>query len=58
MAYAGYNDAKKECNKRYLSKMARIAFVVTPEEKKQIEERARKENKSVNQYLKDRALND
>ena len=56
MAYAGYNEAKKECNKRYLAKMSRIAFVVTPEEKKEIERRAQAEGKSVNQFLKDKAL--
>ena len=55
MAYAGYNEAKKECNKRYLAKMSRIAFVVTPEEKKEIERRAQAEGKSVNQFLKDKA---
>lgn len=50
------SKARKECNSRYLAKFAVITFRVTPEEKKQIEARAKAEGKSVNQYLKDKAL--
>lgn len=58
MAYVGYNDAKKTANKKYMDKLARISLWLSPEEKKAIEERARKESKSVNQYIKDKALTD
>lgn len=58
MAYVGYNEAKKRANEKYNSKFERITFRVTPEEHREIEKRASQENKSVNQYLKDKALND
>ena len=56
MAYAGYNEAKKKANKRYLDKMARIPVIVRPEEKQEIERRAREAGKSVNQFIKDAVL--
>ena len=56
MAYSGYTEAKKECNKRYLAKFSTITLRVTAEERKEIEQKARAEGKSVNQYLKDKAL--
>lgn len=56
MAYNGYTESKKECNKRYLSKFDKITFRVTAEEHQEIERRAAQEGKSVNQYLKDKAL--
>ncbi len=57
MAYNGYNDARKKANEKYLKKFDEIRIRTLPEEKKIIEEKARKENKSVNQFLKDLALN-
>lgn len=56
MAYVGYNDAKKKANAKYLRKQAEIRIRMTPEDKKAIEDKAREENKSVNQYVKDRIL--
>lgn len=56
MAYAGYNEAKKRANKRYLDKMARIPVIVKPEEKQEIERKAREAGKSVNQFIKDAVL--
>ncbi len=56
MGYNGYTEKKKASNAKYLSKFAEIRIRVLPEEKKIIEEKARKEGKSVNQYLKDLAL--
>lgn len=56
MAYVGYNDAKKRANAKYLSKQAEIRIRMSPENKKAIEDKAREENKSVNQYVKDRIL--
>lgn len=56
MAYAGYNDARKRANDKYLAKFERITFRITAEEKKQIEKNALQAGKSVNQFLKDRAL--
>ena len=58
MAYNGYNEAKKRANEKYLSKFAEIRIRLTPEEKREIESRAQDEGKSVNQFLKDRALKD
>lgn len=58
MAYAGYNEARKRANEKYLSKLDKILLRITPEEKKEIERRATAEGKSVNQFLKDRALKD
>lgn len=58
MAYSGYNEARKRANEKYLSKLAEIRIRMTPEEKRIIEEKAQAEGKSVNQFLKDRALKD
>lgn len=58
MAYNGYTESRKSCNKRYLDKFDKITFRVTPEEHREIEKRATAAGKSVNQYLKDRALSD
>lgn len=57
MAYNGYTEKRKETNNRYLAKFDKITFRVTPEEHREIERRAEAEGKSVNQYLKDKALN-
>ena len=54
--YVGYNDAKKASNKKYMDKLARVVLWVSPEEKKEIEERARADGKSVNQYVKEKVL--
>lgn len=56
MAYAGYNEAKKASNKRYMDKLQRVVLWTTPEEKKTIEEKAAAAGLSVNQYVKGRAL--
>lgn len=58
MGYDGYTEKKKASNERYLSKFKMITFRVTPEEHREIERRASAAGKSVNQYLKDRALKD
>ena len=58
MAYSGYTESKKECNKRYLAKFSTYTLRVTVEERNEIERRAKAEGKSVNQYLKDKALAD
>lgn len=51
-----YNEARKRANEKYLAKLAEIKMRITPEEKKEIERRASAEGKSVNQFLKDKAL--
>ena len=56
MGYNGYTEKKKASNKRYLDKMARIPVIVTPEQKKIIEEKAANAGKSVNQFIKDSVL--
>lgn len=58
MGYNGYTQKRKECNERYLAKFDKLTFRVTPEEHREIERRASAAGKSVNQYLKDRALKD
>ena len=52
MAYAGYNEAKKRCNRKYEDKFSPILLRLTPGEKKEIETRAKTENKSITQYIK------
>ena len=50
------SDAKRNSNSKYLAKFINVTFRVTPEEKRIIEEKAKAEGKSVNQYLKYKAL--
>lgn len=56
MGYNGYTEKKKESNKKYMDKLARISLWLTPEEKAAIERKAAAEGKSLNQYIKDRSL--
>lgn len=56
MGYNGYTEKKKESNKKYMDKLARISLWLTPEEKAAIERKATAEGKSLNQYIKDRSL--
>lgn len=56
MGYNGYTEKKKASNKKYMDKIKRISFWITPEEKAIIEQKAATVGKSVNQYLKDLAL--
>ena len=51
-----YTAAQAASAKKYLSQFADIRIRMQPEEKKIIEEKAAKEGKSVNQFLKDLAL--
>ncbi len=53
MAYNGYTEARKEANKRYMDTLKRVTLWLTPEEKELIEQTAKDEGKSVNQYIKD-----
>lgn len=55
---AKYTEAQKKSAEKYLAQFEKITLRVKPNEKKEIEERALAEGKSVNQYLKDRALAD
>ena len=56
MGYNGYTEKKKASNERYLAKLQMIPFRVKPEEKREIEQKAREAGKSVNQYIKDAVL--
>lgn len=58
MGYNGYTEKKKASNARYLAKQAEIRVRMKPEEKQAIEEKAKQAQKSVNQYMKDKALLD
>lgn len=51
-----YTAAQAESAKKYLSQFAEIRIRLQPEEKQIIMDNAKKEGKSVNQYLKDLAL--
>lgn len=56
MGYNGYTAKKKASNKRYMDKLTRIAVWVYPEEKEEIQRRAREQNISVTELVK-KALN-
>ena len=56
MAYNGYTEARKKCNEKYLAKFDKITIRITPEEHREIERLALAAGKSINQYIKDRAL--
>jgi predicted HicB family RNase H-like nuclease len=56
MGYNGYTEKKKASNEKYLAKFQEIRIRTLPEEKRIIEENAKKEGKSVNQYIKDKIL--
>lgn len=56
MGYNGYTEKKKASNEKYLSKFSEIRIRTTPEEKKIIEDKAKKAGKSVNQFIKDSVL--
>ena len=56
MGYNGYTEKKKESNKKYMDKLARISIWLTPTEKEFIEIKAQSVGKSLNQYMKDLAL--
>ena len=53
MGYNGYSESRKNANKAYMEKQARVTIWMKPEEKKDIEERAKAAGKSVNQYIKE-----
>jgi predicted HicB family RNase H-like nuclease len=58
MGYNGYTEKKKISNQKYMEKIKKVSVWVTPEEKNIIEQKAQKENKSINQYIKDLIFND
>lgn len=53
---AKYTEAQAKAAKKYLSQFSEIRIRTLPEEKRIIEENAKKEGKSVNQYIKDKIL--
>lgn len=56
MAYNGYNQAKKECNERYLAKFVKTYIRMTQEEHEKIVKAAELEGKSFNRFVIDCAL--
>lgn len=50
------SEKKKKSNEKYLAKFVNVTFRVTPEEKREIDRRAAEEGKSMNKYIKDKAL--
>mgnify|MGYP004454500031 CR=1 FL=1 len=55
--YKGYDENQAKAYKKYMQKKATIMIRMTPEQKEQISDMAKKENKSVNQYILDKCLN-
>lgn len=53
---AKYTEAQKKSAEKYLAQFERIVIRVKPDEKKEVERRAKENGKSVNQYIKDRIL--
>lgn len=55
MAYVGYNQAKKDCNERYIKKnnLVQLKIVLPAEEKKKIMEAAEKAGESATRYILD-----
>ncbi len=51
-----YTDAQARSAKKYLAKFSEIRIRLLPEEKEEIERRAKAKGQSVNQYMKDLAL--
>ena len=50
------SEKKKKSNEKYLAKFVNVTFRVTPEEKRELDRRAAEDGKSMNQYLKEKAL--
>lgn len=49
-------EAKKKANKKYDEKFKQIKFRVTEEQQEIIKENAKKENKSIREYILDKTL--
>ena len=52
MAQRKYDEKRKQSNKKYMDSLTRATIWLTPEEKAILKERADKEKKSVNSYLR------
>lgn len=53
---ARYTEAQAKSAKKYLAQFAEIKLRMKPEERQKIQEDARAENKSMNQYILDKLL--
>lgn len=56
MAYNGYNDAKKECNKKYIDNHDRIFITLSKGKKEEIKKRASEKGMSISAYMISKAL--
>ena len=56
MAYNGYNDAKKECNKKYIESNDRIFITLSKGKKEEIKKRASEKGMSISSYMIGKAL--
>ena len=56
MAYNGYNDAKKECNKKYIDNHDRIFITLSKGKKEEIKKRASEKGMSISAYMILKAL--
>lgn len=52
MAQRKYDEKRKQSNKKYMDSLTRATIWLTPDEKAILKERADKEKKSVNSYLR------
>ncbi|WP_026653424.1 plasmid mobilization protein [Butyrivibrio proteoclasticus] len=52
MAQRKYDEKRKQSNKKYMDSLTRVTIWLTPDEKAILKERADKEKKSVNCYLR------
>ena len=51
-----YNEARKRAIDNYYSKKKRVYLVMEPEEKAELERRAKEKGKSLNSYILEKAL--
>lgn len=56
-AYNGYTEARKQANKKYLSKLVNINLMVEPERREDIKKHASSMNESMSAFI-NRAINE
>lgn len=54
--YNGYTEIQKRAYKKYMNDRAVFTVRMTKEEKRILEEKAKAEGKSINQYILDKCL--
>lgn len=54
--YKGYQEQHAKAYKKYVSKLSEVKVRMKPEEKEEIQKRAKKEGLSMNKYIIKKAL--